>query len=51
MNGQGIGTSSFSEWVKNITEIDLPLEEKACIDKFIENIYENFEKGWHHYKF
>ncbi|KAK6640743.1 hypothetical protein RUM44_012440 [Polyplax serrata] len=44
-NGQGIGTSSFSEWVKRITAMQLLPEEKAIIDNYIERIYDNFDKG------
>ncbi|EEB11309.1 SET and MYND domain-containing protein, putative [Pediculus humanus corporis] len=45
MNGQGIGTSSFSEWVKNVSKAELPLKEKQLIDNYIDAVYENFEKG------
>ena len=45
MNGQGIGTSSFGEWVKNVSKAELPLKEKQLIDNYIDAVYENFEKG------
>lgn len=45
MNGQGIGTSSISEWVNNVSKLNLPEEEKNSIDNFITKLYEDFEKG------
>lgn len=47
LNGQGIGTSSFSEWVKNLSKMELPPDEKLVIDNYIEKIYENFDNGKH----
>jgi SET and MYND domain-containing protein 5 len=39
-NSQGIGTSSFAEWVKNVTELDsLDEKQKAEVDALIDTLY------------
>lgn len=43
MNGQGIGTSAVSDWVKNTEKLPLEDEEKEAVDKFITKLYEDFE--------
>nr|CAD7401676.1 unnamed protein product [Timema poppensis] len=43
-NGQGVGTSPISEWVKNASALELPEEEKKKLDKFIENLYDELSK-------
>lgn len=44
-NGQGIGTSAFSRWVKNVSALDLPKDERIYIDKLIDRIYDDMEEG------
>ena len=44
-NGQGIGTSAFSRWVKNVFALELPRDERIQIDKLIERIYDDMEEG------
>lgn len=43
-NGQGIGTSAFSRWVKNVSALDLPKDERIYIDKLIDRIYDDMEE-------
>lgn len=43
-NGQGVGTSAISVWVKNSTNLPLSDEESAELDKFIDKLYEDLEK-------
>lgn len=38
-NSQGIATSSFAEWVRKVSEIDLPPNEKLQLDNFIDHLY------------
>lgn len=42
-NGQGIGTSAFSRWVKNVSALDLPKDQRIHIDKLIDRIYDEME--------
>lgn len=44
-NGQGIGTSAFSRWVKNVTALELPTDQRIQIDKFIDQIYDDMDEG------
>ncbi|EGI62525.1 PREDICTED: SET and MYND domain-containing protein 5 [Acromyrmex echinatior] len=44
-NGQGIGTSSFSRWVKNVSALELPKDERIYIDKLIERIYDAMDEA------
>lgn len=44
-NGQGIGTSSFADWVKNISNLDLPTDEKLAADELIDEYYAQLEEG------
>lgn len=44
-NGQGIGTSAFSRWVKNVSALDLPKDQRIYIDKLIDRIYDEMEEG------
>lgn len=44
-NGQGIGTSAFSRWVKNVSALELPRDERIQVDKLIERIYDDMEEG------
>lgn len=43
-NGQGVATSAISTWVKNSTELPLSEQEKAELDKFIDQLYDDLEK-------
>ncbi|GAB1863853.1 Histone-lysine N-trimethyltransferase SMYD5 [Camponotus japonicus] len=43
-NGQGIGTSAFSRWVKNVSALDLPKDQRIYIDKLINRIYDDMEE-------
>lgn len=44
-NGQGIGTSAFSRWVKNVSALDLPNEQRIQVDKLIDRIYDEMDEG------
>lgn len=43
-NGQGIGTSAFSRWVKNVSALELPENERIHVDKLIDRIYDDMEE-------
>ncbi|XP_062619027.1 histone-lysine N-trimethyltransferase SMYD5-like [Saccostrea cucullata] len=43
-NGQGIGSSSISSWVKNCEKLDMSEEKKEELDEFIDKLYEELEK-------
>ncbi|XP_056005253.1 histone-lysine N-trimethyltransferase SMYD5-like [Ostrea edulis] len=42
-NGQGIGSSSISSWVKNCEKLELSQEKKEELDLFIDTLYEELE--------
>lgn len=44
-NGQGVGTSPFSEWVKKVSELQLSVDEKQQLDSFIDQVYEDLHAG------
>ena len=44
-NGQGVGTSAISVWVRNCTNLDLPTEENEKLDQVINQLYDDLEKG------
>jgi hypothetical protein len=44
-NGQGVGTSPFSEWVKKVSELELAADEKQQLDSFIDKLYEDLNEG------
>uniref|UniRef100_A0A803WC29 SMYD family member 5 n=1 Tax=Ficedula albicollis TaxID=59894 RepID=A0A803WC29_FICAL len=44
-NGQGIGTSSLSQWVHACDALDLPLLQREELDAFIDQLYKDIEKG------
>lgn len=44
-NGQGIGTSAFSRWVKNVSALDLPEDQRIHVDKLIDKIYDDMDEG------
>ncbi|KAK1904613.1 SET and MYND domain containing protein 5, partial [Dissostichus eleginoides] len=43
-NGQGIGTSSLSQWVHACDAIQLPAQQKEQLDSFIDQMYKDIEK-------
>ncbi|XP_026478679.1 SET and MYND domain-containing protein 5 [Ctenocephalides felis] len=43
-NAQGIGTSSFANWVKAVEHLDLDDDKKAHLDKIIDDVYEKMDK-------
>ncbi|XP_051171373.1 histone-lysine N-trimethyltransferase SMYD5 [Leptopilina boulardi] len=43
-NGQGIGTSAFSRWVKNVTNLQLSDDQRMQVDKLIDKIYDDMEE-------
>ncbi|XP_045109563.1 SET and MYND domain-containing protein 5-like [Portunus trituberculatus] len=43
-NGQGIGTSPLSRWVRNCDNLDLSEEERKKLNKLIDNVYDQLEK-------
>jgi hypothetical protein len=44
-NGQGVGTSPFSEWVKKVSELELAAYEKQHLESFIDKLYEDMNEG------
>lgn len=44
-NGQGIGTSSFADWVKNVCALELSPEQKNIADDLIDNCYAQLDEG------
>ena len=44
-NGQGIGTSSFSRWVREVSGLELPRNERIQVDKLIDRIYDEMEEA------
>lgn len=43
-NGQGIGTSSFADWVRNVSELDLPDQQRESVDILIDNLYNKLDE-------
>ncbi|XP_032094190.1 SET and MYND domain-containing protein 5 [Thamnophis elegans] len=43
-NGQGIGTSSLSQWVRACDALELPPQEREQLDAFIDQLYKDIEK-------
>lgn len=43
-NGQGVGTSSLSQWVHGCDALDLPAQERDQLDGFIDQLYKDIEK-------
>uniref|UniRef100_A0A8C5H541 Protein-lysine N-trimethyltransferase SMYD5 n=1 Tax=Gouania willdenowi TaxID=441366 RepID=A0A8C5H541_GOUWI len=43
-NGQGIGTSSLSQWVHACDALDLSAQQRAHLDSFIDQLYKDIEK-------
>lgn len=44
-NGQGIGTSSFGHWVKNVAALNLSTDEKFAVDGLIDECYAQLDEG------
>ncbi|KAF6028317.1 SMYD5 [Bugula neritina] len=44
-NGQGIGTSSLSVWVKNCDALELPEEPRQQLEEFIDGLYQKIEEA------
>uniref|UniRef100_A0A671WPX4 Protein-lysine N-trimethyltransferase SMYD5 n=1 Tax=Sparus aurata TaxID=8175 RepID=A0A671WPX4_SPAAU len=43
-NGQGIGTSSLSQWVHACDSLELPAQQREQLDSFIDQLYKDIEK-------
>ncbi|XP_011304682.1 SET and MYND domain-containing protein 5 [Fopius arisanus] len=43
-NGQGIGTSAFSRWAKNVSALELPQDSRMQVNMLIGRIYDDMEK-------
>lgn len=43
-NGQGIGTSSLSQWVHACDALELPGQQREQLDAFIDQLYKDIEK-------
>lgn len=41
-NSQGIGTSSFADWVKNVSKVEISDAKQKELDNFIDSIYARF---------
>nr|CAH7721280.1 unnamed protein product [Callosobruchus chinensis] len=44
-NGQGVGTSAISQWVKNVTELNMSEENRDKMDEFIEKLYDQLDEN------
>uniref|UniRef100_A0A8B9JBW9 Protein-lysine N-trimethyltransferase SMYD5 n=1 Tax=Astyanax mexicanus TaxID=7994 RepID=A0A8B9JBW9_ASTMX len=43
-NGQGIGTSSLSQWVHACDALELPRQQREQLDAFIDQLYKDIDK-------
>ncbi|XP_063988465.1 histone-lysine N-trimethyltransferase SMYD5 [Diachasmimorpha longicaudata] len=43
-NGQGIGTSAYARWVKNVSGLEMPDDRRMEIDKLIDQIYDAMDE-------
>lgn len=43
-NGQGIGTSSFADWVRRVSELDLAETQRESVDLLIDNLYNKLDE-------
>uniref|UniRef100_A0A672SKZ7 Protein-lysine N-trimethyltransferase SMYD5 n=1 Tax=Sinocyclocheilus grahami TaxID=75366 RepID=A0A672SKZ7_SINGR len=43
-NGQGIGTSSLSQWVHACDALELPSQQREQLDSFIDQLYKDIDK-------
>ncbi|XP_026987828.1 protein-lysine N-trimethyltransferase SMYD5 isoform X3 [Sagmatias obliquidens] len=46
-NGQGIGTSSLSQWVRACDALELKPQDREQLDAFIDQLYKDIETGNH----
>lgn len=44
-NGQGVGTSPFASWVKNVSTMDMPEDDRQAVDFLIDDLYERLDDG------
>lgn len=44
-NGQGIGTSSFGHWVKNVGALTVSSDERFAVDGLIDDCYAQLDEG------
>ncbi|XP_066524696.1 histone-lysine N-trimethyltransferase SMYD5 [Hoplias malabaricus] len=44
-NGQGIGTSSLSQWVHACDALELPRQQREQLDAFIDQLYKDIDKA------
>lgn len=44
-NGQGIGTSSFGHWVKNVSALTMSSDERFAVDGLIDECYAQLDEG------
>lgn len=44
-NGQGIGTSPFADWVKNVSALNISSDEKVAVDALIDECYGRMDEG------
>ena len=42
-NGQGVGTSPLSQWVKRVEHLQVSSDEKRQLDKLIDQVYEEID--------
>lgn len=38
-NQQGVATSVLAEWVKKVSDLDMPETDKAKLDEYIDDLY------------
>lgn len=43
-NGQGIGTSPFAEWVKNVSDLKLSNDERIAVESLIDDMYQKLDE-------
>ncbi len=43
-NGQGIGTSPFAEWVKNVSDLKLSEDERIAVESLIDDLYQKLDE-------
>ncbi|XP_055550586.1 histone-lysine N-trimethyltransferase SMYD5 [Wyeomyia smithii] len=43
-NGQGIGTSSFADWVRNVSDLALTEEQRESLDELIDRLYSKLDE-------
>ncbi|KAG4077334.1 hypothetical protein HA402_009735 [Bradysia odoriphaga] len=43
-NGQGIGTSPFANWVKNVSDLKLSDDERIAVESLIDDLYQKLDE-------